>query len=148
MNERTVKQIIVFRKDLLKGENAIRKGKFGSQVGHASLGAVISMMDKKPMLDDKDILVGYNFSLNFELDSILDKWLNGIFTKICLGVDNEEELVALYDRIKEEKPEIPCVMIEDNGLTEFHGVKTKTCIGIGPFWGDEIDPYTNLLKLL
>lgn len=39
-------------------------------------------------------------------------------------------------------------MIEDNGLTEFHGVKTKTCIGIGPWVSEEIDKFTKHLKLL
>ena len=35
------KQVIVFRKDLLKGLNAIRKGKFGAQVAHASLSSLL-----------------------------------------------------------------------------------------------------------
>ena len=34
------KQVIVFRKDLLKGEHAIGKGKFAAQVAHASMGAL------------------------------------------------------------------------------------------------------------
>lgn len=33
------KQVIVFRKNLLKGDCAIRKGKFAAQVAHASVGA-------------------------------------------------------------------------------------------------------------
>ena len=61
---------------------------------------------------------------------------------------NEDELVSLYNNIKKEAPEIPIVMIEDNGLTEFHGVKTKTCIGIGPWVSEEIDKFTKHLKLL
>lgn len=39
MFDMETKQIIVFRKDLLKGEHGIRKGKFAGQVVHASLGA-------------------------------------------------------------------------------------------------------------
>ena len=43
---------------------------------------------------------------------------------------------------------IPCALIEDEGLTEFNGVKTKTCIAIGPWYADEIDQITGHLKLL
>jgi PTH2 family peptidyl-tRNA hydrolase len=27
---------------------------------------------------------------------------------------------------------IPCAMVEDSGLTEFHGVVTRTCCAVGP----------------
>ena len=36
---RNVKQVIVFRKDLLKGDTSIRKGKFAAQVAHATVSA-------------------------------------------------------------------------------------------------------------
>lgn len=151
--ERSVKQVIVFRKDLLKGQNAIRKGKFAAQCCHASLGAVLSMMEKKASYQtvkdsDECILENTTYQVTFEPNSILDKWLNGIFTKICLCVENEEELIKLYSIIKETNPKIPCVLITDAGLTEFHGQATNTCIGIGPFWSDEIDEFTKELKLL
>ncbi len=156
-SERQVKQVIVMRKDL-----GMRKGKMVSQGSHASLGALLQCFHKEPIFANEEelsehekeqlkgnpLMLGTRYSVEFENHSYLDKWLNGIFTKICLGVNSEEELVSLYERIKKENPNIPCVMIEDSGLTEFHGVKTKTCIGIGPFWSDEIDVFTNYLKLL
>ena len=37
------------------------------------------------------------------------KWLNGIFTKICLSVESEEELLSIYETIKKERQDIPCV---------------------------------------
>lgn len=37
------KQVIVFRKDLLKGEHAIRKGKFAGQVAHASMASLLKL---------------------------------------------------------------------------------------------------------
>lgn len=135
--EKKVKQVIVIRKDL-----NMRKGKLVAQGSHASLGALLTLFEKKENNGT------YTYDCSFDKDSILDKWLNGIFTKICLYVTSEEELVSLYNKIKEESPKIPCVMIEDRGLTEFHGVKTKTCIGIGPYWEDEIDQYTKSLPLL
>ena len=137
-NNKAVKQIIVIRKDL-----NMRKGKMVAQACHASLGALLTMFEKNEYPDDR-----YKYSVTFDEDSVLNKWLNGIFTKICLYVNSEDELISLYDRIRQENSNIPCVMIEDSGLTEFHGVKTKTCIGIGPYWSYEIDKFTNNLPLL
>ena len=138
MNDRKVKQIIVVRKDI-----GMRKGKMIAQSCHASLGALLTMFNKSEYPDDR-----IKYTVTFDKDSMLDEWLNGIFTKICVYVNSEEELCKLYDDIKSASPQIPCVMIEDSGLTEFHGVKTKTCIGIGPYWSDEIDKFTKNLPLL
>ena len=143
MSENNVKQVIVFRKDLLKGEHAIRKGKFAAQCCHASLGALLKFFNRKHINNG-----GYwKLNVEFSDNGVLDKWLNGIFTKICLYVENDDELVALYNKITNES-DIPCVLITDAGNTEFHGVPTHTCIGIGPYWSDEIDEYTKDLKLL
>ena len=56
--------------------------------------------------------------------------------------------LSVYETIKKERPDIPCVLITDRGLTEFNGIPTNTCIGIGPFWSKDIDVYTKHLKLL
>lgn len=140
--ERPVKQVIVFRKDLLKGPNAIRKGKFAAQVAHGSIGALLKLAYRSR--DEKGI---NHIDFMFGDDSGLNTWLNGIFTKICLSVENDEELVKLYNDITENSA-IPCALIQDAGLTEFHGIRTNTCIGIGPWWSDEIDKFTGELKLL
>lgn len=145
MDNQGVKQVIVIRKDL-----NMRKGKMVSQGAHASLGALLQCFDKdeiKKKIDNKEIISGYDYRLLFEPETYFDKWLNGLFTKICLYVESEKELTDLYNQIKKES-NIPCVMIEDSGLTEFHGIKTKTCIGIGPYWSKEIDKFTKDLKLL
>ena len=62
-------------------------------------------------------------------------------------------LTAMWNRdnpnkIKAENSNIPVTLITDCGLTEFHGVATNTCVGIGPWWSDEIDEFTKDLKLL
>lgn len=147
MNEdRNTKQVIVFRKDLMKGDHSLRKGKIAAQVAHASLGALLKYAVKYDYHDDED---GFRLRKRIEFDflpnGILDKWLNGIFTKICVTVENEEELLKLYEEVN--KTDIPCVLITDAGNTEFHGVPTNTCIGIGPWWSDEIDEYTKDLPL-
>ena len=140
MNEdRKVKQVIVFRKDLINGKKfSISNGKVGAQCAHASNAALLNLFNKS---DRK-------YELSFEPNSYLDIWLNGLFTKIVVGIDNEEKLLKLYEKIREEKPEIPCALITDCGLTEFGGEPTNTCIGIGPFWSDEIDVFTKRLRLL
>lgn len=140
--EREAKQVIVFRKDLLKGQHGIRKGKFAAQCAHASIGAVLDLMDKTRTKG------GTEYYLKFKDGSCFDKWFNGAFAKVCLGVEDEKELLELYRRVKKESKDIPCVLITDAGRTEFHGVPTHTCVGIGPFWADEIDKFTGELKLL
>lgn len=144
-----VKQVIVFRKDLLKGEKSIRKGKFSAQVAHASLACVLSLFKKEEIWKDNAFpSTGCRYTLEFDYGSYIDEWLNGKFTKICVSVDTDKELLKLYNRIKKENPNIPCELITDCGLTEFNGVPTNTCIGIGPYNSEEIDVFTKDLKLL
>ena len=132
IEERHVKQVIVMRKDL-----KMRRGKECSQAAHASLGAVLQMMERN--------YSGSERILRLEPNEPITKWLNDSFTKICVSVDSEEELIDIYNQANSAR--LNTVMIEDNGLTEFHGVKTKTCICIGPDWSDEIDKITKHLKL-
>jgi PTH2 family peptidyl-tRNA hydrolase len=140
--DRQVKQIILMRSDL-----GMRKGKMISAGGHAALGAVLKMMKKERVIlsDQEGTLPSTKMTIYIEDDSYLDKWLNGIFTKICLKVETLEELKALYETA--QALDIPGVLIEDVGLTEFKGVKTVTCASLGPFWADEIDKITKHLKL-
>ena len=149
------KQVIVFRKDLLKGPNAIRKGKFGAQVAHASLDSLLKFfhkiqyrfverIDESITTDDTQIF--YKYSVDFSEKSVLDDWLNGKFTKVVVSVDSDEELIALNKALDDTF--IPHALITDSGLTEFHGVPTNTCLGIGPYVAEEIDKFTGNLPLL
>lgn len=147
------KQVIVFRKDLLKGPNAIRKGKFGAQCAHASLGALLKLFSvyKQELVRFGTIetdpgKIQYKYDLTFGKDSVLDDWLNGKFTKVVVSVDSDEELIALNKVLDETY--IPHALITDAGLTEFHGVPTNTCLGIGPYVAEEIDKFTGNLPLL
>ncbi|MFW6226199.1 MAG: peptidyl-tRNA hydrolase [bacterium] len=49
---------------------------------------------------------------------------------------------------KTKENNLPCSLIEDKGLSEFKGVKTKTAITIGPEAAEKIDKITEHLKLL
>ena len=147
------KQVIVFRKDLLKGPNAIRKGKFGAQVAHASLGALLKLFNvykQEPvrvgLYEAEQGQIQYEYSVVFKEKSVLDDWLNGKFTKVVVSVDSEEELIALNKVLDDTF--IPHALITDAGLTEFHGVPTNTCLGIGPYIAEEIDKFTGNLPLL
>lgn len=112
-----LKQVIVLRKDL-----NMRKGKMVAQGSHASL--VSYLAAEQPVAFD---------------------WLNNGQTKICVGVDSEAELVAIYERAKADG--IPCSLIRDAGHTEFKE-PTLTAVGIGPDDSGLIDPITGNLKLL
>ena len=132
--EKISKQVIVVRKDL-----NMRKGKMVAQGAHASLKAILDLM--KPQFDDNNELI-----LRIKNDSALQDWIRGRFTKICLSVNSEAELIEIYNKAKEKG--LICSLITDAGLTEFAGVPTKTCCAIGPCWSDEVDEITGKLQLL
>ena len=92
------------------------------------------------------VFVEYEYNLTFGKDSVLDDWLNGKFTKVVVSVDSDEELIALNKALDDTF--IPHALITDAGLTEFHGVPTNTCLGIGPYVAEEIDKFTGHLPLL
>lgn len=130
--ERTAKQVIVLRKDL-----NMRKGKMVAQGSHASLGCIL----KNKRYDREG-----NIIIEMETDSPLYSWLNLKFTKVTVSVDSEDELIEMYD--KAISAGLTAVLITDAGLTEFNGVPTKTAVGIGPHWPEDIDKITGHLKLL
>ena len=120
-----IKQVIVVRKDL-----NMRKGKIASQVAH---GAMLFML-RRLQSDELD------FS-----DTQLS-WMFGVFTKVVLGAESEQELLDIHTKAKTAGLESHLML--DNGDTEFHGQKTLTCIAIGPDFSSKIDPITKDLKLI
>lgn len=134
------KQVIVMRNDL-----NMRKGKMVAQGAHAAM---------KVLLDEGSVSRGMGGlsgrePISFSIDDLSEHflgWIDGAFTKVCVRCDSEDELVELYNQAKDAK--LPCSLIEDNGATEFNGVKTKTCIAIGPAEAELIDTITGHLKLL
>lgn len=131
------KQVIVMRKDL-----NMRKGKMVAQGSHASLAVILDMMDKK--YDNDWFSTTYSMEL-FD-GSPAHKWLEEKFTKICVSVDSEAELLGIYEKARIEN--IPCALITDSGATEFNGVPTNTCCALGPDLSEKIDKITGHLKLL
>lgn len=141
-----VKQVIVVRKDL-----KMRKGKLAAQVAHASMKVISDKLAK--YVGTSDEVTGEPIPepgrieyLLFDVSQELQEWIDGSFTKIVVGVDSEEELLALYHAAEERG--ILCSLVTDKGLTEFHGVPTNTCVAIGPDRVAVIDDLTNDLTLL
>ena len=128
-----VKQVLVVRKDLNMG-----KGKIAAQCAHASLKV---FFDKGSLQKMKSSVI---FRVKFWRDAI--EWYNGSFAKVVVCVNSEDELLEIYQRACNAK--IPSSLIVDAGRTKFHGVATKTVVGIGPFNSSVIDRITGNLKLL
>ena len=128
------KQVLVIRKDL-----NMRKGKIAAQAAHASM---------KAILDQSYIQVNETNlnTLVIPLTANIESWLTGLFTKICVSVNSEEELVNIYNQAKSAN--ICCSLIKDVGLTEFNGQPTLTAVAVGPDLAEVIDPITGHLSLL
>lgn len=125
------KQVIVVRKDL-----NMRKGKIAAQSAHASLGAILNYSGRV-----------YEGSININIEKpAVREWLEGRFTKVCVSVDSEQELLDIYQTAIDAGVNVK--LIKDAGLTEFNGVPTLTCLALGPDYPDVINPITGHLKLL
>ena len=123
------KQVLVLRKDL-----GMRKGKMVAQGAHASQGALF------------DIGHIEGDWLMIPLDGRTKSWICEEFTKVCVSVSSEAELLALYEKAMEAG--LITKLIKDAGHTEFHGVPTYTAVAIGPDEDWKIDPVTGHLPLL
>jgi PTH2 family peptidyl-tRNA hydrolase len=119
------KQVIVMRRDL-----GMRRGKEIAQGAHASM-IWLALRIRQPI---------YTFT------DAERRWLDGPFTKVCVRVDSEEELLAVVQRAQEAG--VLVYLCVDAGKTEFHGVPMPTCCAVGPDFPERIDPITGHLKLL
>lgn len=126
------KQVLVMKK--FPKVNNIPVGKYVSQGSHASIGALFS--------------IGKIENDNFVIplaNPFIREWIVGNFRKIVVYVESDEELRELY--LNSLIVNIPCALIEDNGLTLFKGIPTLTAVGIGPADEKEIDKLTGHLSL-
>ena len=120
-----IKQVIVIRRDL-----NVHKGKIVAQCCHGSI-AFLSHHLRDPIANPL---------------SLMDKeWLDGLFTKICVQVMSDEELLDIHKRASEVG--LRSILIIDSGLTEFAGIKTNTVVCIGPDESNKIDSITGHLRL-
>jgi peptidyl-tRNA hydrolase, PTH2 family len=128
-----IKLVIAVRRDL-----HMTRGKEIAQSCHAVVGVLLGGS-------------GYTYDAqNEELNHVrMDKdtlaWLEGGSAKICVKVDSEQ---TLYDLERDARAAgIHSCLIVDEGLTMFHGIKTPTCIAIGPARSEKLDTVTGGLQL-
>ena len=136
------KQVIVIRKDL-----NMRKGKMIAQGSHASMAFLTKQGGLYCNLGTGLKPVDYFMTeVNEDQVNEIGHWLRNSFRKICVYVNSEEELVAVHQKALDSG--LITHIVEDNGLTEFHGVKTLTCCAIGPHFCHKFDGLTDHLPLL
>lgn len=135
------KMMIVMRRDL-----KMRKGKIAAQAGHACIDAILMALNKEGRLNDFEITLESISLKNTEKPSSpLSDWFLYGCAKVCVYVDSEEALLDIAQKAKEK--EIIASVITDAGMTEFHGVPTKTCLALEPLPADIADELTGDLPL-
>lgn len=153
---RDTKQVIVMRThypDSKGGLKTIAKGKMIAQGAHASMAFLTYPISRSIMeIENAAALAHPNPQKVLDCVGFTSKyteaqrhWLTNSFAKVCLKVKTQEELEDLYQDSRDA--DLVAFMITDEGRTEFGGVKTKTCIAIGPDWCDKIDAVTAHLQL-
>lgn len=127
----------------MRNDLNMRKGKMCAQASHASM----AFLFKLGGFYQTDLTDPYSFH-NERLKNVeeIKIWTETGFTKICVQVSSEEELMDIFTKAQEANLNVN--LIVDKGLTEFNGVPTKTCLAIGPDKAKEIDKITGNLKLL
>lgn len=143
-----VKQVIVIRRDYAdKNGNKmqLRTGKIAAQASHASMMFLVRRLEYKEQLGINMDLKQAHVYYEPGFSDAENQWLEGAFTKVCLQVDSEKELLDLHALATSAG--LQSHLIRDAGQTEFNGVPTYTCLALGPDYNERIDPITQHLKL-
>lgn len=138
-----VKQVIVIRIKYPDGKGGFfkpRTGKLIAQGAHASMKVFFDQMTE---VGDGCYEMGPSEGWDW---AVVRQWVEGKFTKVCVGCGSEQELLDLEAKAKDAG--LPCAAIQDSGQTEFKGVPTWTALAIGPADAEVIDKITGHLKLL
>ena len=130
------KMMIVMRRDL-----KMRKGKIAAQAGHACIDAILMALSKEGRLNDFETTNdGIALRDTDKPTTPLSDWFKYGCAKVCVYVDSEEELLSIAKKASEKG--IIASVITDAGMTEFHGVPTKTCLALEPLPADVADELT------
>jgi PTH2 family peptidyl-tRNA hydrolase len=133
------KQVIIVRRDL-----NMRTGKIASQVAHASMAFLTKeLFWRQYDSEGPEYVNNVYFGEQFEE---IDHWLKNSFRKIVCYVNSEAELLEIYKRALDLG--LIAHIVEDNGATEFKGVKTVTCLALGPAVSTKFEGLTDHLPLL
>ena len=135
------KMMIVMRRDL-----KMRKGKIAAQAGHACVDAILMALSKEGRMNDLEMTAdGFTLKENGKPETPLSEWFSYGSAKICVYVDSEEELLAIAQKAADKG--IIASVITDAGMTEFHGIPTKTCLALEPLPAEIADEITGELPL-
>ena len=138
-----IKQVIIMRKDL-----NMRKGKIAAQAGHACVNCVLKAAARVGGLLDWDSREDQGSMLSTSgrgTSAYLNEWFANEYTKICVTVNSEAELLKYKDLIEEAGYVVH--LVQDLGHTEFKNKKTYTCLAVEPLPAELIDPLTGDLPL-
>ena len=116
-----MKQITLVRTDL-----KLKPGKLASQCCHGAVGAALLAFTR--------------------FQGLFSEWNAYGQKKVILKVPTEKELVSIYNQAVQKG--LPCYLVQDAGLTTFHGKPTITVATIGPADDYQLDPLVKHLKLL
>ena len=135
------KMMIVMRRDL-----KMRKGKIAAQAGHACIDAILMALKKEGRMNDFEMTSdGLTLKTTDKTVTPLSDWFLFGCAKVCVYVDSEQELLAIAQNASEKG--IISSIITDAGMTEFHGVPTKTCLALEPLPAEVADELTGNLPL-
>lgn len=135
------KMMIVMRRDL-----KMRKGKIAAQAGHACIDAILGALNKEDRMKDFEMTAdGFVMKITDKPRTPLSDWFMYGCAKVCVYVDSEDALLAIAQKAKER--EIIVSVITDAGMTEFHGIPTKTCLALEPLPANVADELTGELPL-
>lgn len=135
------KMMIVMRRDL-----KMRKGKIAAQAGHAAIEAILTALQKEDRMNDLVITSdGVSLKDDGREATPLSDWFRYGCAKVCVYVDSEEALLFIADQASERG--IVVSVITDAGMTEFHGVPTRTCLALEPLPTEVADELTGGLPL-
>lgn len=135
------KMMIVMRRDL-----KMRKGKIAAQAGHACIDAILRALSKEERMGDFEMTAdGLALKSSDKPSSPLTDWFAYGCAKVCVYVDSEEALLDIAKKAEERG--IIASLITDAGMTEFHGIPTKTCLALEPLPAEIADELTGALPL-
>ena len=135
------KMMIVMRRDL-----KMRKGKIAAQAGHACIDAVLRALSKEGRINDFEMSEeGLVLKNTGKPNTPLSDWFAYGCAKVCVYVDSEKDLLEISEMAKEKG--IISSVVTDAGMTEFHGVPTKTCLALEPLPAEIADELTGVLPL-
>lgn len=136
------KLMIVMRRDL-----HMRKGKIAAQAGHACVDVILAALAREQRTGDlvPDGSSSMTLAETEKPETPLSEWFRYGCAKICVYVDSEEALLAVAEQARERG--ILVSVITDAGMTEFHGVPTKTCLALEPLPAETADLLTGTLPL-